>query len=113
MIYQNLFEQSFQNITQPECSAVIYTVVKCLLGMQQAHAPFAITGDERTFNGPFGLSCRPCADTSFERRRSEAYFHTCSFLLIVMFTVVVIIIVVVATTGWLVAICLAFLGCKV
>ena len=80
--------------------------------MQDAHAAFSITRNQRTFDGSLGLSRRPCTDTSLERRLSEFKFHKHSFLLfnMVVKTIITIIAIIVAA---LVIACLTFLCCKV
>ena len=43
--------------------------------MQDPHAPFAITRNQRSLDGSLRLPRRPCADASLDRRVSESEFH--------------------------------------
>ena len=79
-----LFEQCFEYIAQSECRAAIDTVVQGFLGMQDSHAPFAITRNQRSLDSSLRLPRRPCADASLDRRFSESEFHRRSFLYILL-----------------------------
>ena len=79
-----LFEQCFEYIAQSECRAAIDTVVQGFLGMQDTHAPFAITRNQRSLDSSLRLPRRPCADASLDRRLSESEFHRRSFLYILL-----------------------------
>ena len=83
--------------------------------MQDAHARFTITWNQRTLDRSLGPSRRPCADASLEGRGSESEFHKHSFLLIriVVVKIVAFIILIAVATALTVIVGFASLCCKV
>ena len=79
--------------------------------MQDSHAPFAITRNQRSLDGSLRLPRRPRADASLDRRLSESEFHRRSFLFLFVVIIAVIFIIVNATALTVVG-SLAFLCCK-